>query len=137
MKAIWNGTVLAESDDTIVVEGNYYFPRQALKDEYFQPSETHSTCPWKGQVSYYDVVVGGAALSVLHVLGQLRSLIHYPIPLVWSPEFREKVDVIEVYPAAMLAAWGHGKDGYKKSRQIAARQRIAERFRDPRPGSAT
>jgi uncharacterized protein (DUF427 family) len=59
MKAIWNGAVLAESDDTEVVEGNHYFPAESLKTEYFQPSETHTVCPWKGTASYYDVVVDG------------------------------------------------------------------------------
>ena len=59
MKAVWNGAVLAESDDTEVVEGNHYFPAESLKTEYFQPSETHSVCPWKGTASYYDVVVDG------------------------------------------------------------------------------
>ena len=59
MKAIWNGTVLAQSDETIVVEGNHYFPPDALNREYFQESSKHTTCPWKGQASYYDVVVNG------------------------------------------------------------------------------
>jgi uncharacterized protein (DUF427 family) len=58
-KAIWNGQVLAESDKTIVVEGNHYFPPDAVKTEYFQPSETHTVCSWKGVASYYDVVVDG------------------------------------------------------------------------------
>jgi uncharacterized protein (DUF427 family) len=57
MKAIWHGAVLAESDDTIVVEGNHYFPPEAIKREHFRASSTHTTCPWKGQASYYDVVV--------------------------------------------------------------------------------
>jgi uncharacterized protein (DUF427 family) len=60
MKAIWKGAVLAESDGTIVVENNHYFPRTALHDEYLRPSETHTTCPWKGVASYFDVVVGDA-----------------------------------------------------------------------------
>ncbi len=59
MKAIWNGTVIAESDATEVVEGNHYFPRAAIKREYFSDSATHSTCPWKGVASYYNVEVGG------------------------------------------------------------------------------
>ncbi len=59
MKAIWNGAVLAESDQTIVVEGNHYFPREAIKPEYFQPSQTHTLCPWKGVASYYNVIVNG------------------------------------------------------------------------------
>ena len=59
MKAIWNGAVLAESDDTVVVEGNHYFPAAALLRHHFKPSDTHTTCPWKGVASYYDVVVDG------------------------------------------------------------------------------
>jgi len=59
MKAVWNGAVLAESDQTIVVEGNHYFPREALKPEYFQSSQTQTLCPWKGVASYYNVVVNG------------------------------------------------------------------------------
>ena len=60
MKATWNGVTLAESDDTVVVEGNHYFPPDALVDAHFRPSETTSVCPWKGTARYYDVVVGDA-----------------------------------------------------------------------------
>lgn len=57
MKAIWNGTILAESDQTVVVEGNHYFPLSSLKQEFFQPS-THTTeCSWKGACNYYTVKV--------------------------------------------------------------------------------
>ena len=59
MKATWNGTTLAESEDTVVVEGNHYFLEASLKRDYFQPSDTHSTCPWKGIASYYNLVVNG------------------------------------------------------------------------------
>ena len=59
MKAIWNETVLAESDDTVLVEGNHYFPAESIDNQYFQPSQTHSVCGWKGTASYYDVVVNG------------------------------------------------------------------------------
>ncbi|MBB5192851.1 uncharacterized protein (DUF427 family) [Silvimonas terrae] len=59
MKAIWNGVVLADSDDTVVVEGNHYFPRAALDDTLIEPSRTHTTCPWKGEASYYTLNVGG------------------------------------------------------------------------------
>jgi len=58
-KAIWNGAVLAESDRCEVVEGNQYFPPDAVRREYLKPSATHTTCPWKGVASYYDVVVNG------------------------------------------------------------------------------
>ncbi len=59
MKAVWNGAVLAESDKTIIVEGNHYFPHDAISKEYFQPSEAHTVCGWKGTASYYNVVVNG------------------------------------------------------------------------------
>lgn len=58
-KAIWNGIVIAESDATVNVEGNAYFPAESIKDEYFQDSQTHTVCHWKGEASYYNVVVDG------------------------------------------------------------------------------
>ena len=58
-KAIWNGQVLAQSDRTEVVEGNQYFPPDSIKQEYFKESSTHTSCPWKGQASYYTIVVDG------------------------------------------------------------------------------
>ncbi len=58
-KAIWNGTVLAESDNCEIVEGNYYFPPDTIKSEYFKSSDTHTSCFWKGQASYYTVEVDG------------------------------------------------------------------------------
>ena len=59
MKAVWKDEVLAESDDTVVVEGNHYFPSDSLRREFFRESDSHTTCPWKGEASYYDVVVDG------------------------------------------------------------------------------
>lgn len=59
MRAVWNNVVLAESDDTVVVEGNHYFPPDSIRGELLRPSETHTTCPWKGVASYYDVVADG------------------------------------------------------------------------------
>lgn len=58
-KATWNGAILAESDRTIVVEGNHYFPSDSINQAYFQPSDTHTSCPWKGQASYYNLMVDG------------------------------------------------------------------------------
>jgi uncharacterized protein (DUF427 family) len=58
-KAIWNGAVLAQSDETIVVEGNHYFPPDSVEREVLKASSKHTTCPWKGQASYYDLVVDG------------------------------------------------------------------------------
>lgn len=59
MKAVWNGATLAESDDTVVVEGNHYFPADSIKQEFFKPSDTHTVCPWKGTANYYSVEVNG------------------------------------------------------------------------------
>jgi uncharacterized protein (DUF427 family) len=59
MRATWNDAVIAESDDTVVVEGNHYFPADSLRREYFAPSARTSTCPWKGQASYFHVTVDG------------------------------------------------------------------------------
>lgn len=59
MKAIWNDEVIANSDDTVVVEGNHYFPPDSVLQQYLEPSNTHTTCPWKGEASYYNVVVNG------------------------------------------------------------------------------
>lgn len=61
MRAIWRNTVIAESDDTVVVEGNHYFPPDSIRGEYFRPSDTRTTCPWKGTANYYHVIVDGEA----------------------------------------------------------------------------
>jgi uncharacterized protein (DUF427 family) len=73
MKAIWNGTVLAESDKTVVVEGNHYFPPEALRREHFQDSAHHTECGWKGTASYYNVVAGGKTNE--------NAAWYYPTPL--------------------------------------------------------
>lgn len=59
MKATWNGAIIAESDDTVIVEGNHHFPIGSVKNEYLRSSETKSSCPWKGQASYYTLEVDG------------------------------------------------------------------------------
>jgi uncharacterized protein (DUF427 family) len=58
-RASWNGTVIAESDNTVVVEGNHYFPKDSVRADVLTGSDTHSVCPWKGTASYYSVVVDG------------------------------------------------------------------------------
>lgn len=58
-KATWQNTVLAESDQTVVVEGNHYFPPDSIKREFFQESDTTTVCPWKGTAHYYSVVING------------------------------------------------------------------------------
>jgi uncharacterized protein (DUF427 family) len=63
MKAIWNSTVIAESDDTVVVEKNHYFPLSSVKAEYLVPSDTTTVCSWKGTANYYTLQVGGESNS--------------------------------------------------------------------------
>jgi len=58
-RASWNGAVIAESDETIVVEGNHYFPPASVHEEFLRPSETHTVCGWKGTASYHSVEVDG------------------------------------------------------------------------------
>jgi uncharacterized protein (DUF427 family) len=74
VKAIWNGAILAESDATIVVEGNHYFPPEAIQSEYFTESATHTTCAWKGVASYYNVAVDGKT--------NVDAAWYYPTPKV-------------------------------------------------------
>ncbi len=83
MKAIWNNAVLAESDDTVVIEGNHYFPPSALKREYFVASDTHTNCLWKGEASYYD----------LRVNGQINkdAAWYYPTPKEAAANIRDRV----------------------------------------------
>ena len=57
--ARWNGEVIADSDDTTIVEGNHYFPIDSVRQEFLRPSDTHSVCPWKGTASYYTLAVNG------------------------------------------------------------------------------
>ena len=72
MKATWEDAVLAESDRTIIIEGHHYFPPNSIKRKYFSPSETHTTCHWKGTASYYHVQVGGKS--------NLDAAWYYPEP---------------------------------------------------------
>jgi uncharacterized protein (DUF427 family) len=83
MKASWNGTVLAESDDTVVVEGNHYFPADSLRREYFTPSSQQSVCPWKGTASYYDIALGDAVNA--------GAAWYYPTPLQAAEQIRDRV----------------------------------------------
>ncbi len=83
MKATWRGAVLAESDDTVVVEGNQYFPPDSIRREYFRESETHTVCPWKGTASYYDLVVGGELNK--------DAAWYYPQPKDAAKEIKDRV----------------------------------------------
>ena len=83
MKAIWRGTTLAESNDTVVVEGNHYFPASSLKTEHFHPSATHTVCGWKGVASYYDVVVEGETNK--------DAAWYYPTPKPGAEQVKDRV----------------------------------------------
>ena len=83
MKAIWNGRVVAESDDTVVVEGNHYFPRSALDDSLVSPSETTSYCPWKGTAHYLNLMVEGKANA--------NAVWYYPQPKPAASEIDGRV----------------------------------------------
>jgi uncharacterized protein (DUF427 family) len=82
MKAIWNGAVLAESDDTVVVEGNHYFPEESLDASFFEDSSTHTICSWKGEASYKTVVVDGERNP--------DAAWHYPAPLEAAEHVRDR-----------------------------------------------
>lgn len=83
MKAIWKDAIVAESDKTIVIEGNHYFPPETITKEHFQPSDTHTTCPWKGEASYYNVVVNGEVNK--------DAAWYYPDPKAAAAEIKDYV----------------------------------------------
>ena len=83
MKAIWNNTVLAESDDIVTVEGNAYFPASALRPDLIRPSSHTSICPWKGTAHYYDLAVDGAVNA--------NAVWYYPEPKAAAAEIRDRV----------------------------------------------
>lgn len=83
MKAIWNDTVIAKSDDTTVIEGNHYFPPTSIHDAYFEPSDHHTRCPWKGQAHYYNVVVEGERNT--------NAAWYYPNPKEAAQEIKDHV----------------------------------------------
>ena len=84
MKAIWNGEVIAETDDTVIVEGNHYFPESSLRSEFVSPSPEMSTCPWKGTASYYAVEVAGRRNEgvLRQILSESRPVQRIQIELV-------------------------------------------------------
>ena len=83
MQATWNGTVVAESDDTVVVEGNHYFPAAALKREYVVESNHRSSCPWKGQARYYSLLIDGDLNP--------DAVWYYPEPYAAAEQIRGRV----------------------------------------------
>lgn len=82
-KAVWKGRTIAESNDTVVVEGNHYFPRESVAREHLRDSSTHTTCPWKGEASYYDVVVDDAVNK--------DAAWYYPSPKEAAREIQDRI----------------------------------------------
>jgi uncharacterized protein (DUF427 family) len=82
-KAIWNGVVIAESDATVVVEGNQYFPPQSVNKDYLKPSDTHTECPWKGTASYYHVEVNGQRNA--------NAAWYYPNPHAAASQIKDRI----------------------------------------------
>jgi uncharacterized protein (DUF427 family) len=83
VRASWNGTVVAESDETVIVEGNHYFPPKSVNSDLLSPSETHTHCPWKGDASYYDLNVAGERNA--------DAVWYYPEPYPAAEEIRDYV----------------------------------------------
>jgi uncharacterized protein (DUF427 family) len=81
MKATWNGVTIAESDRTVVVEGNHYFPPGSVNEEYLRASETHTICPWKGQAGYKTIEVAGQT--------NLDAAWYYPDPKEAAAEIKD------------------------------------------------
>ena len=81
--ARWNGAVIAQSDDTVVVEGNHYFPREAVDAALLRDSDSHMTCPWKGVASYYTLVVDGAENP--------NAAWYYPEPKPAAAEIKDRI----------------------------------------------
>lgn len=83
VKAVWNGAVIAESDDTVVIEGNHYFPRAAVKAELLRDSQTRTHCPWKGEARYHTLAVDGAE--------NRDAAWYYPDPKPAATEIRDRI----------------------------------------------
>ncbi|HEV2829515.1 MAG TPA: DUF427 domain-containing protein [Pyrinomonadaceae bacterium] len=83
MKASWNNAVIADSNETVVVEGNHYFPYHSVNQEYLQPSNTHTNCHWKGDASYYNLVVNGETNK--------DAAWYYPEPKEAAAEIKDRI----------------------------------------------
>lgn len=83
VSAFWQGTMIAESDDTVMVEGNHYFPRDSVRADLLLPSDTTSTCPWKGTAHYHSLVVDGQI--------NRDAAWYYPEPKPAASEIRDRI----------------------------------------------
>ncbi len=83
MKAVWNDTVIAESNDTVVVEGNHYFPADSVNQDFIRPSNLRTTCAWKGEARYFNLLVNGDANP--------DAAWYYPAPKEAASEIKDRV----------------------------------------------
>ena len=83
MKASWNNAIIADSDETVVVEGNHYFPSDSVNQEYLQPSDSRTNCHWKGDASYYNLVVNGETNK--------DAAWYYPEPKEAAAEIKDRI----------------------------------------------
>jgi uncharacterized protein (DUF427 family) len=112
MQAIWNGVVLAESDDTVVVEGNHYFPADSLNRAHFTPSSHQSACPWKGRASYYTVRVGDAVNA--------DAAWYYPDPKPAARQIRGRVAFWKGVKVVNTGGDRHDRDGDRPADECSA-----------------
>jgi len=115
MKAIWNGAVLAESNDTVVVEGNHYFPRESLDPQYVVESDRHTSCLWKGRASYYSLEVDGKR--------NVDAVWYYPDPSRAAEMVRDRVAFwrgVDVVPS-------EGEDGPRQGSRAGLLSRLLRR----------
>ena len=92
VQAVWNGQVIADSDDTVVVEGNHYFPRESVREEFLRESDTTTRCPWKGQASYYSLEADGTT--------QPDAAWYYPEPKEAASQITDR---IAFYPVVQVS----------------------------------
>jgi uncharacterized protein (DUF427 family) len=111
-QAVWNGVVLAESDQTVKVEGNHYFPPDSVHREYFGPSRTTTVCPWKGTASYYDITVNGSVNE--------DAAWYYPQP---SPAAGQIKDHVAFWHGVNVTRAGGEQAGATRGSGLAARLR--------------
>lgn len=93
MKAVWNDKVIAQSNDTVIVEGNHYFPPESIRKDYFKPNNHTTVCPWKGTAQYYDIEVDGKTNS--------NAAWYYPEPKEKAENIKDHVAFwkgVEVMP---------------------------------------
>jgi uncharacterized protein (DUF427 family) len=107
MKALWKNTVLAESDETIVVEGNHYFPPDSVERSHLRESDQQSVCPWKGVASYYDVEVGGERLEA--------AAWYYPQP---KPAARQVSGYVAFWKGVRVVASEEAEEAARRGRSL-------------------